>query len=195
MKTSTIAPLALLAFMATLESSSALPAPGLLQRVPVANPSLPFLEPSIGHGPVSIPSTLPPPVVQPLPRDSTTKSPQARTVEIPDTASAVSPPAFQRRGILLCPLTNPQCNGGTSPPSHPIKRLGALICPLGTSLVSEGTCQGTSFPSQPIERREVPICPLTNPQCRGGTSPPGTSIRRRDGIGQMPGAATVASPE
>jgi hypothetical protein len=161
MKASTLAPLTLLAFMATIQYSCALPAPDLLKRVPVANPSLPFPQPSIGHGPVSIPSTLPTPIVQP--RDST---------------------AVQRRGAPICPLGTSQgpdgtCHGTTSP-GTPIQRREVPICPLGTSQGPDGTCHGTTSPGTPIQRRGVPICPLGTSQgpegtCHGTTSP-GTPI-------------------
>jgi hypothetical protein len=168
MKASTLAPLTLLAFMATIQHSCALPAPDLLKRVPVANPSLPFPQPSIGHGPVSIPSTLPTPVVQP--RDSTAEARQAGGVQLPDSTS--QGPAIQRRG--------------------------APICPLGTSQGPDGTCHGTTSPGTPIQRREVPICPLGTSQnpdgtCHGTTSP-GTPIQRRDGTGEAPDDSTVAPP-
>jgi hypothetical protein len=124
MKASTLAPLTLLAFMATIQHSCALPAPDLLKRVAVANPSLPFPQPSIGHGPVSIPSTLPTPIVQP--RDGTGQAPEAGGVQLPDDTS--QGPSIQRRG--------------------------APICPLGTSQGSDGTCQGTTSPGTPIQRRD-----------------------------------------
>jgi hypothetical protein len=146
MKASTLAPLTLLAFMATIQYSCTLPAPDILKRVPVANPSLPFPQPSIGHGPVSIPSTLPTPIVRP--RDST----------VDDTSQG---PAIQRRGAPICPLGSSQvpdgtCHGTTSP-GTPIKRRGAPICPLGSSQGPDGTCHGTTSPGTPIQRRDGTI--------------------------------------
>jgi hypothetical protein len=193
MKASALGPLALLAFMATLEHSSALPATDLVRRVPVANPGLPT--PSIGHGPVSLPSALPTPI---QPRDGTLQLPQAGTIELPNTAGGSQGPDVQRRGAPICPLGTSQgpdgtCHGGTSP-GPPIERREVPICPLGTAESPDGTCHGGTSPGPPIERREVPICPLTNPQCHGGTSPV-APIRRRSSTAQSPQAGTGQSPD
>jgi hypothetical protein len=190
MKTSALGPLALLAFMAMLEHSSALPAPDLVQRVPVANPTLP--KPSIGHGPVSIPSTFPTPI---RPRDGTLQNPHAGTVELPDTAGSSQGPEVQRRGTPICPLVAgssppPGCPGGTSHPGlpgSPIQLREVLICPLGTSLGGDGSCHGGTSFGPPIERRDSTS---QLPDAGTGEAPDGTSQipgkKRRDSTGQGP---------
>lgn len=104
MKASAIGPLALIAFMATIQYGSALPAADLVPRIPVANPSLP--KPSIGHGPVS---ALPTPV-------------QRR-----DGSIAKRDPGF------VCPGGAGGSGGECVEPS-PITIATAPPCPFGTSI-------------------------------------------------------------
>lgn len=142
--------------MATIQYGSALPAADLVPRIPVANPSLP--KPSIGHGPVSIPSALPTPVQR---RDgSITKrhpgiiqSPEAGTVQLPEINGGGEGPGvdtLERRAVPICPLgTSPSGKFGECVEPSPIPIPTAPTCPFGSSI--PGCVQPTGVPIVPLE--------------------------------------------
>lgn len=165
-------------FMATVEHSSTLPATDLRRRVPVANPDLPV--PSIGHGPVTLPSSLPPPIQS---RDGTLQSSIGH-------GSVPSLPAYLLQfglATVIPKILNPRASSFLKPRVVPkcllsnVERFPLSSCGRGVP-----GCPGGTSPSQPIRHRDVPICPLTNPQCHGGTFPPSQPIRRRDGTPHFP---------